>query len=60
MITVEEFNKVPDNEGRWYVPVYIIFEFNSTYYSIYYDRGLSEYRESQWEAPKRGSCKKSK
>lgn len=38
-----------ENEGRWNVPVSIIFEFNNTYYSIWYLRGLTECQESEWE-----------
>lgn len=43
--TVADFN----NAGRWYIPVNLIFEFNNNFYSIWYDRGLTEHQENEWE-----------
>lgn len=37
-----------ESEGRWSVPVEIIFEFEGKYYSIWYKRGLTEYQDNEW------------
>lgn len=37
-----------ENEGRWSVPVSIIFKFEEKYYSIWYNRGLTECQDNEW------------
>lgn len=39
-----------DDAGRWSVPVTLIFSYRDKYYSIWYDKGLTEYQENEWES----------
>lgn len=35
--------------GRWTVPVTIIFRFEGKFYSIWYNRGLTEMQDNEWD-----------
>lgn len=39
-----------DEAGRWTCPVDIIFQFGNKYYHIWFNKGLTEYQENEWEA----------
>lgn len=42
--TIADMNEA----GRWTCPETIIFELDSRFFSIWFERGLTEYQENEW------------
>lgn len=38
-----------DDAGRWTVPEDIIFKLDNRFFCIWFNRGLTEYQENEWE-----------